>query len=131
MAERIWEMVSSSSSIARETRSTTCSRSGSPHGALQAHADGVDALDDPVVEVTGDAVPVVEHAHHADPVVEPGVLDGDAGGEGESLGQRFVLVAERRRRPPCRSGRGCRRRRLGPAWDPQERRHGRVFVGNP
>ena len=46
------------------------------------------------MKVTGDPVAVVEHAHDTDPVVEPGVLDGDAGGQCEGLGQCLVLVGE-------------------------------------
>src|ERR1700722_18359954 len=67
---------------------------GHPGGALQAHADRVDALDDPVVKIAGDPVPVVENTHDADPVVEPGVLNSDAGCQGEGLGERLVLVGE-------------------------------------
>ena len=88
---------------------------GQARRALKTHADGVDALDDPVVQIAGDAVTVVEHAHDADAVVQPGVLDGDAGGEREGFGKGFVLVAESRSILPCPSGRGCRRRRLGRA----------------
>ena len=59
---------------------------------MEAHANGVNALDHPIVQVAGDAIAVVEHAHDADPVVETGVLDCDAGGESEGLGQCLVLV---------------------------------------
>ena len=67
---------------------------GEARRALEAHADGVDALDDPVVEIAGDAVAVVEDAHDADAVVEPGVLNGDARGEREGFGKGLVLVGE-------------------------------------
>ena len=67
---------------------------GKTRRALKAHADGVNALNHPVVEVPGDAVTVVEHAHDADAVVEPGVLNGDARGEREGFGEGLVLVGE-------------------------------------
>ena len=105
---------------------------GQARRTLEAHADGVNALNDPVVQVPGDAIPVVEHAHDPDPVVEPGVLNGDAGGECEGLGERLVLVGERRSHPLCRSGRGCRRRRLGrAAGRPRSEVMGGCPGGNP
>ena len=64
---RIWVMVSSSSSTALDSLDDHASRSASRDGALEAHADGEDALDDPVVEVPGDAVPIVEHAEDVGP----------------------------------------------------------------
>ena len=34
---------------------------GQPCRPLEVHADGVDTLDDPVVKVPGDPIPIVEH----------------------------------------------------------------------
>ena len=104
---------------------------GQPRSTLEAHADGVDALDDPVVEIPGDAVPIVEHAHDTDPVVQSRVLNGDARGQCKGLGECLVLVAE--------SGRTLLVSEVEVAVDvipythrdPQERRHRRVTRRKP
>jgi two-component system, NarL family, response regulator DevR len=61
---------------------------------LQRHTDGEDALDDPVVQIPGDAVPVVEDTEHTDPIMEACVLDCDACCQRQCLGQCLVLIAE-------------------------------------
>ena len=45
--------------------------------------DGEQTLDDRVVQIPGQAVPFVVDGHLLDPLVESGVLDGDACGEGQ------------------------------------------------
>ena len=47
--------------------------------ALQAQPGGEEPLDHRVVEVAGDALPVLDEGQLGDAGVEPGVLDGDAG----------------------------------------------------
>ena len=69
---------------------------GSRHArrALQGHAHREDALNDPIMEVAGDPVPVVQEADEAHRLVQPGVLDGDAGGLRQRFGHGFVLLVE-------------------------------------
>ena len=78
------------------------------------------------MQVAGDAVTVIEHTHDADPVVEPGVLDRDAGGECEGLGQRLVLVGERSRTLLVGQIEVSVDLVSRPQRDAQERGHGRV-----
>ena len=74
-------------SIARSTRRTTSSRVllHELRDVLEREADGVDALDDPVVQVLADPLALVDDRQPLDQLVEPGVLDGDAGVAGERL----------------------------------------------
>ncbi len=61
---------------------------------LEREADPVDALDDPVVEVLADPLALLDDRQALDLLVEPGVLDGDPGMEGEHLDERLVGLAE-------------------------------------
>ena len=61
---------------------------------LERQADGVQALDDPVVEVLADPLALVDDGQPADLLVEPGVLDGDPGMEGERLDKALVVLGE-------------------------------------
>jgi hypothetical protein len=65
-----------------------------PEDGLEAEAGGEQALDHPVVEVAGDALAVLEHHHLAHPLVEAGLLDGEAGGDGQGHGHLLVDVGE-------------------------------------
>jgi hypothetical protein len=47
-----------------------------------------------VVEVPGHPVPVVEHGYVPDPLVEAGVLDGDAGDQAKGAHQCLVVSGE-------------------------------------
>ncbi len=55
---------------------------------------GEQALDDGVVEVTGDPLPVLDERHLLDLGVQPGVLDRDAGCRGQADHQLLVDVGE-------------------------------------
>ena len=66
--------------------------------ALQGQAQSEQPLDDRVVEVPGHAVAVLVDRRPAHPVVEAGVLDGDAGGQRQRPDQ--CLVVEGELRPP-------------------------------
>ena len=61
---------------------------------LERQADRVDALDDPVVEVLGDPLALVDDGQALDLFVEPGVLDGDAGVQREHLDERLIVLGE-------------------------------------
>ena len=61
---------------------------------LERQADRVEALDDAVVEVAADPQPLVDDRQLLDLLVEPGVLDRDAGVEREHLDELLVGVAE-------------------------------------
>ena len=65
-----------------------------PGCAGQAHADGVDPLDHPVVEIPRNTVTVIEHAERPHALVQAMVLNRDACCQGKRFGQRLVLVAE-------------------------------------
>ena len=73
-----------------------------PRRALQRHAGGEQALDHRVVEVAGDALPVLEQGQLLDLGVQAGVLDGDAGGRGQADHQLLVDVGEHLGRWSCR-----------------------------
>ncbi len=61
---------------------------------LEREAYPVDALDDPVVEILADPLALLDDRQALDLLVEPGVLDGDPGVEGEHLDERLVGLAE-------------------------------------
>ena len=61
---------------------------------LERQPDRVDVLDDPVVEVLADALAFVDDREPLDLLVEPRVLDRDAGMDGEGLDQRLILLGE-------------------------------------
>ena len=78
MAVRMWSMVASRSS----------------GGALQRDADRENALDDLVVEVPRDPVPVFQHAQQAHRCVESVVLNRHTSGQGQCPHHELVLFAE-------------------------------------
>ena len=61
---------------------------------LQRQADRVEVLDDPVVEILADPFALVDDRQPLDLLVEPGVLDGDPGVDGERLDQSLVVLGE-------------------------------------
>jgi two-component system response regulator DevR len=67
---------------------------GQPGRALKGHAHRENALEDPVVEIPGDAIPIVQDRQHPHLVMQSGVLDGDASGQSQRLGGRYVFVPE-------------------------------------
>ena len=75
---------------------------------LERQPDGVDALDDPVVEVLADPLALVDDRQPLDLLVQPGVLDGDPGVDARTSRRAPGRPRRTRRRRPCRSGRGCR-----------------------
>ena len=62
--------------------------------ALEGQSGGKESLDHVVVEVPGQAIPIVEHGQLLDSLVEPSVLDGDARPEGQGHDQGFVISRE-------------------------------------
>ena len=56
--------------------------------------DGVQVLDDAIVQVRGDPFPFVDDRQALQLLVEPGVLHGDPGMQGERLDERLVFPAE-------------------------------------
>ena len=66
---------------------------------LERQADGVQALDDAVVQVLADPLALVDDRQPLDLLVQPGVLDGDAGMERERLDERAGRPRRTRRRP--------------------------------
>ena len=85
----------SSESIARSTRALGLAGLvlHQLRHVLEREAHGVDALDDAVVQVAADPLALLDDGQALDLLVEPGVLDGDAGVQGEHLD-------ELARRPP-------------------------------
>jgi hypothetical protein len=59
-------------------------------GGLEAHPDGEQRLDDPVVELAGDAVALVLDGQRAQPLAEQGVLDRGPGLGGEDEEELLV-----------------------------------------
>ena len=100
---------------------------GQPRCALEVHADGVDTLDHPVVEVTSDPVPIVEHGHHEDAVVQAVVLDGKSRREGQRLGEGLVFIGKGRFALLVRQVEVAVDLVAHPHRDTEERRHGRVI----
>ena len=68
---------------------------------LERQPDGVQALDDPVVQVVADPLPLVDDREPLDLLVEPRILDRDPGVDGEGLDQRLVLLGELVGIRPC------------------------------
>ena len=62
--------------------------------ALERETDGEEPLDHRVVQIPGQPVPLLVDGHFLDPLVKAGVLDGDAGGEGQGFDQRLVVARE-------------------------------------
>ena len=60
---------------------------------FEGESDGIDALDDPVVEILADALALIEDGEPMDLLVEAGVLDRDRRVPGEGLHE--VLVGRR------------------------------------
>ena len=83
-------------SIARSTRRSTSSGSSRSElgDVLERQADRVDVLDDAVVEVLADALALVDDRQPLDLLVQAGVLDGDAGVDGERLDEPLVGLGE-------------------------------------
>ncbi len=83
MYERMSAITRLRASIARSIRATASSRpassSMSSEAVLERQAHGVDGLDDPVVEVLADPLALLHDRQPLDLVVQPGVLDRDAG----------------------------------------------------
>ena len=80
---------------------------------LERQPDRVERLDDPVVQVAPDPVPLLDHGESAGLGVQPGVVDRDPGVQREQLDE----ARSSSRTPPrraCRSGRGCRPTSRGP-----------------
>ncbi len=61
---------------------------------LQCEPDGVDPLDDPVVEIVADPDPLVGDREALDLLVETRVLDGHPGVKGEHLDKSLVVARE-------------------------------------
>ena len=68
-------------------------------GALERQTDGEQALNDRVVEVPGDPVPVLGQGAVAHNAMEPGVLDGDPRCHRKGQYQLLVILGELRSRP--------------------------------
>ena len=68
---------------------------------LEREADGIDVLDDAVVEVLADPLALLDDGQALDLLVQPGVLDRDPGVAGEELDERLVVLGELGPRPPC------------------------------
>ncbi len=84
-------------SMAVSTRATASSGSAGVDelgDLLQRQAHRVQPLDDAVMQVASDAFALGHHAQGGQAIVEPGVLDGDAGVAGEQLDQALVAVGE-------------------------------------
>ena len=62
---------------------------------LEREPDGVDRLDDPVVEVLADPLALLDDREALDLVVEARVLDRDPGVDREHLDEALVVVGER------------------------------------
>ena len=67
--------------------------------------DAEQPLRDRVVQLAREPVALLDDAQLAAALVQARVLDRDRGVRGEQLDQLLVVVGERRRRRPCRSGR--------------------------
>ena len=61
---------------------------------LERQADGVEPLDEAVVEVLADALALLEHGQLAQLLVHAGVVDGQAGVPREGLHEPLVVLAE-------------------------------------
>ena len=72
------------------------------------------ALDDAVVEVLADPLALVDDRQPLDLLVQPGVLDRDAGVEREHLDEGLVVLAELGGAELVRSGTADRRPRRVP-----------------
>ena len=78
--------------VARASRAVPCS----------AEPGGEQPLDHRVVQVPGDPLPVLDQRQLADPGVQPGVLDGHAGGGRQRDDQLLVDVGEHLGARSCR-----------------------------
>ena len=93
---------------------------------LEREADGVDALDDAVVQVAADPLALLDDGQALDLLVEPGVLDGDAGVQGEHLDEPLVVLGEVAGGLLVGQVQPADRPALGPDRDAQQRVHRRV-----
>ena len=91
MVARTWRMVSSMSSTTADRLSATARPAWARRQALERQPDGEQTLDHPVVQVAGHAVPLLVDGHLTGPLVEPGVLHGDAGRQGQGLDDGLVV----------------------------------------
>ena len=98
---------------------------------LERQADGVDGLDDPVVEVLADALPLLDDRHTLHLVVEAGIVDGDAGVDGEHLDQALIRLGERLSVLLVRQVEIAHGAAVDDERRPQERRHLRVMGREP
>ena len=80
--------------LARALSRLTRGRLSQLRDVLERQRHGVDALDDAVVQLTADAVPLINHREALHLLVEAGVVDGDGGMQGEHLDQGLVIGAE-------------------------------------
>ena len=96
MKFRISRIVRLSESIALSTRSLASSGAlcHQERHVLERQGDAVDRLDDPVVQVAADPLPLLDDGETLDLLVEVGVVDRDAGAQGEHLDEQLVDVAE-------------------------------------
>ena len=99
IVERMRLIVVSRSSTASCTRSATCRIVEQSQRGLERQPDGEQLLDDRVVEVHGDALAILEQGEVPHAGVQPGVLDGDAGGRGQRDDELLVDVGEHVPRP--------------------------------
>ena len=67
---------------------------GQPNRALQRQARREEALDDRVVQISGDPLAVVDERQGLHRAVQPGVVDRHCGGAGQSDGELLVEFAE-------------------------------------
>ena len=69
---------------------------------LEREAHRVDVLEDPVVQVLADPLPLVDDGQALDLLVQARVLDGDPSVAGEGLDERLVGRGELLPVTPCR-----------------------------
>ena len=99
--------------------------------ALQRQPDGEEPLDDAVVQVPGQPVAVLVHRDLAGALVEPGVLHGDAGGDGQGLDDHLVVPGELVGADLVRQVQVAVDAVPDPDGRAEERGHGRVPGGEP
>ena len=98
---------------------------------LEREAHRVHVLDDPVVEVLGDALPFVDDRQSLELLVEAGVLHRDPGVQGERLDQRPILLAELVPARLVGQVQPAQGDALDRDRDSEEARHRGWFGGNP
>src|SRR5207237_9371561 len=95
-------------------------------GALEGEPGGEQALDHHGVKVPGDAVAGLEQDRLPHPGVQAGVLDGDAGGHGQSRRRVLVLFGELGGSDLVGQVQVAEDVAADPHGDTEERLHGRV-----